>query len=57
MLGALFRYAQKCPQVMMMPVRTTVYTNGELLIWMKWFDYGFFLFSDGAGSLENDYIS
>ncbi|CAF3853787.1 unnamed protein product [Adineta steineri] len=27
MLGALFQYAKKCPHVMIMPVRTSVYTN------------------------------
>ncbi|CAF1118672.1 unnamed protein product [Rotaria sordida] len=27
MLGTLFRYVQKCPQIVFMPVRTSVYTN------------------------------
>ncbi|CAF1435657.1 unnamed protein product [Rotaria magnacalcarata] len=27
MLGALFRYAKTCPQLMIMPVRTSVFTN------------------------------
>ncbi|CAF0879935.1 unnamed protein product [Adineta ricciae] len=27
MLGALFHYVKKCPQVMLMPVRTSIYTN------------------------------
>ncbi|CAF4235255.1 unnamed protein product, partial [Rotaria socialis] len=27
MLGALFRYSKTCPQLMIMPVRTSVFTN------------------------------